>query len=80
MSHDSFRFDRTVGLSLLVTLMLQTGAALTWAGSANARLAELETEVDLALSVNERLARLEGETAIMRMSLRRIEEALHDED
>ena len=77
---DAVKFDRTVGTGIVVTLLLQTGAAMMWAGGASARIAELEAEVEIAFDVNQRLARLEGETAIMRGSLRRIEQALHDED
>ena len=74
------QFDRTVGMGLVVTLLVQTGGALVWAGTTSARLAELETEVEVAFDVNERLARLEGQSAIMRESLKRIEQAVHDEN
>ena len=72
-------FDRTVGMGLVVTLLVQTGGALMWAGKTSARLAELEAEIQVAFDVGERLARLEGESAIMRESLRRIERAVHDD-
>ena len=73
-------FDRTVGMALLVTVALETAAAIFWVGSAEARLAELERAHTSSTEVAQRLARLEGETAIMRHSLRRIEEAVHSAD
>jgi hypothetical protein len=51
-----------------------------WAGGANARIGELETEVQVAFDVNKRLARLEGETAVMRAQLSRIEGAVLNEN
>jgi hypothetical protein len=51
-----------------------------WAGGANARIGELETEVQVAFDVNKRLARLEGETAVMRDQLSRIEGAVLNEN
>ena len=74
------RLDRSVGMALVVTVALETAAAIFWVGAAEARLGELERAHATSTEVVERLARLEGETAIMRDSLRRIEQALHDED
>lgn len=74
------RIERTVTLGLIATLLLQTAGALVWVGAAEARISDLEREVDINWSISERLARLEGESAMMRNSLRRIEEALHNEN
>lgn len=76
----NIRFERTITLGLIVTLSIQTAGALVWVGAAEARIAALEHELDTTLAISERLARLEGESAMMRISLRRIEEALHDEN
>lgn len=70
------RIDRTIGMGLAMTILLQTGGAMMWAGAANARLAELEVEIQIAFDVNQRLARLEGETSMMREQLGRIESHL----
>lgn len=74
------KLERTVTLGLIVTLCLQTAGGLIWVGAAEARLAELEREVDSSWGISERLARLEGETAIMRHSLLRIEQSLTNEN
>ncbi len=72
--------DRTIGLGVVFAVLVQTGGALMWAGGANARIGELETEVQVAFDVNKRLARLEGETAVMRDQLSRIEGAVLNEN
>ena len=74
------KFDRSIGMALMVTVALETAAAIFWVGAAEARLADLERDHMVNTDVSVRLARLEGETAIMRESLRRIEEAVHDEN
>lgn len=74
------KFDRSIGMALMVTVALETAAAIFWVGAAEARLADLERANSVNTEVSVRLARLEGETAIMRESLRRIEEAVHNED
>lgn len=71
-----FRLDRTISLSLLVTLLLQTCGALLWAGAADARLQALENDVARQPAVTERLARLEEQMLMARQSLNRIEHRL----
>lgn len=73
------KIERTVTFGLVATLLLQTAGGLIWVGSTEARMAELESEVDSSWGIKERLARIEGETAIMIQSLQRIEQAVHDE-
>eukprot|EP01039_Chlorochromonas_danica_P015635 gene15635-18405_t len=50
---------RRVPLALILTLAVQTGAGLLWAGAAAERIAVLEQRVDHASAIAERLARLE---------------------
>ena len=76
---ERIRVERTVTLGLMATLFVQTAGGLIWVGAAEARIAALELEMDTRWEIGDRLSRLEGETAVMRHSLRRIEEALHDE-
>lgn len=76
MSGDSFKLDLTVTLSIIVAIFFQTAGALMWAGSAQARLAALETKAEQALPVSERLARLEEQMLMARQSLGRIEKRL----
>ena len=68
--------DKTLTLGLLVTIGLETAAALVWFGAAEARLSKLERTQNDRTEVSQRLARLEGETAMMRGQLSRIEGAL----
>lgn len=72
----SLRIERSVTLGLIMTLVMQTAVGMMWVGGTEARLAELEREVDSSWGISERLARLEGETAMMRQSLQRIEQSL----
>lgn len=73
------KMERTITFGLVATLLIQTAGGLIWVGAAEARLAELEAEMDTRWVIGDRLARLEGQTTVMRQSLRRIEEALHDD-
>lgn len=74
------KLERTITLGLIMTLVLQTAAGMIWVGAADARLSELEREVESRWGISERLARLEGETAMMRGSLQRIELSLINEN
>jgi hypothetical protein len=75
-----FQIDRTVSLGLLITMIVQMAGGLVWAGSAAARLATLEAEMDSNAAISERLARLEGLTSQMAQSVSHIErELIHDE-
>jgi len=67
---------RRVPLALVLTLAVQTGAGLLWAGAAAERIAVLEQRVDHASAIAERLARLEAEMEAARESLSRLEHAL----
>ena len=67
---------RRVPLALILTLAVQTGAGLLWAGAAAERIAVLEQRVDHASAIAERLARLEAEMEAARESLSRLEHAL----
>jgi len=67
---------RRVPLALVLTLAVQTGAGLLWAGAAAERITVLEQRVDRASAIAERLARLEAEMEAARASLSRLEQAL----
>ena len=76
----SFQMDRTITMSLVFTLLVQTSGGLIWAGSAAARLDALETRLAVNTGIAQRLARLEGQTSQMAQSLARIErELIRDE-
>lgn len=78
-----FRMERTLTLGVIVTLALQTGGALIWAGAAGERMEQMERRLDdqatLNAPVNERLARLEAHAVNVRASLDRIERKLDEE-
>ena len=72
----SWRIDRQVTPAVILALMIQTGAALLWAGGAAERIAAVERRMDRQSGVNERLARLEAQADANRLSLDRIEAKL----
>jgi hypothetical protein len=57
----AWRIDRQVTPAVILALMIQTGAALLWAGGAAERIAAVERRMDRQSGVNERLARLEAQ-------------------
>ena len=76
----SFQMDRTITMSLVFTLLVQTSGGLICAGSAAARLDALENRLAVNTGIAQRLARLEGQTSQMAQSLARIErELIRDE-
>ena len=80
MAEQNLRMDRTITFSLVVAVLVQTAGALLWAGAAEARLSQLETQAVADLPVAERLARLEEQMIGARQSLGRIERRLDGED
>lgn len=75
-----WRIDRQVTPAVLLALMIQTGAALLWAGGAAERIAAVERRMDRQSGVNERLARLEAQADANRLSLARIEAKLDGQE
>ena len=71
-----WRFDRQIPVALVVTFILQTGAALMWSGAAAERLTALELRSGRTDEMVERTARLEEQSKAMQASLMRIEEKL----
>ena len=69
----AWRIERQVTPAVVLALMIQTGAALLWAGGAAERIAAVERRMDRQSGVNERLARLEAQADANRASLARIE-------
>lgn len=78
MSPSKINFDRTITISLILTLMVQTAGALLWAGAAEARIVMLEEKMREGRLVAERLARLEERATIAQGSLERIEKRLNE--
>lgn len=76
MSHKPLSFDRTLTFSLVVAVAVQSASALLWVGAAEARILALETTVNIKPPVSERLARIEEQMEMTRLSLSRIERQL----
>lgn len=70
------KVDRTITLSIVFAIAIQTAGALMWAGAAQAKLSSLETRVEAVLPVSERMARIEEQMVMARQSLNRIERRL----
>ena len=80
MAEQNLRVDRTITSGIILAVLVQTAGALLWAGTAEARLSQLETQAAADLPVAERLARLEEQMVGARQSLTRIERRLDGED
>ena len=68
--------DRRVPVAVIVTIVLQSAAALLWAGAANERLQHLEERTERFGELVERTARLEEQAKAANAALGRIEERL----
>ncbi len=76
MTPSRFRFDRQVTLAVVVTVAIQAGGGLIWAGRASARIDDLQRRVESQGETAERLARLEEQVSAMRVTLERLERRL----
>lgn len=76
MTPTRFRVDRQVTLAVIVTVAIQAGGGLIWAGRASARIDDLQRRVDAQGETAERLARLEEQVAATRITLERLERRL----
>lgn len=76
MTPTRFRIDRQVTLAVVVTVAIQAGGGLIWAGRASARIDDLQRRVDAQGETAERLARLEEQVAATRVTLERLERRL----
>lgn len=65
-----------ISLALVLTVVLQSAAALLWAGAAAERINQLERRTANQDGIAERLTRLEVQMVQARASLNRIEERL----
>lgn len=71
-----FRLDRQVTLAVIVTIAIQAGGGLLWAGRASARIDDLQRRVEGQSEMSERLARLEEQVSATRLTLERVERRL----
>lgn len=68
--------ERKITAGFILSLALQTGGALVWAGAAAERISMLEQRADIARPVAERLARVEAHLEAIENQLDRIEARL----
>jgi len=71
-----FRIDRQVTLAVIVTIAVQAGGGLMWAGRASAKIDELQRRVERQGEITERLTRLEEQMNATRVTLERLERRL----
>jgi hypothetical protein len=76
MTEPKWQIDRRVPIVLILTLMVQTGVALVWAGEAHERFVHLERQVERNAALNDRTVRVEERLAAVAESLARIETKL----
>ena len=68
-----WHLDRRLPMVFIISLLLQSGAALVWAGQWKQRLIHVEETVAYNTTSQERITRLEEQVMFMRASLQRIE-------
>lgn len=73
LAREHWHFDKRVPIAFLGALLLQTCAALVWAGGASARIDAAESQISRVQALFERTARLEEQTRVMLTQLDRIE-------
>lgn len=78
MAERTLTIDRTITFSLVLAILVQSASALVWIGAAETRLLALESVVNIKPPVSERLARIEEQMEMTRLSLSRIERQLDD--
>jgi len=76
MPSGRFTMGNHISLALILTVILQSAAALLWAGAAAERINQLERRTANQDGIAERLTRLEVQVVQARASLNRIEERL----
>lgn len=71
--NNHFVLSKNLTFGVLLTLCVQTASALIWAGAVDARLRTVEIQLAQRAPALERLAVLEGQMSMIRLSLNRIE-------
>jgi len=71
-----WHLDRRVPIAVIVTLMMQSAAALLWAGAADERISTLEARSGRIDEMVERTVRLEEQARVANAALTRIEARL----
>lgn len=65
--------EKKLSAAIFLTIAVQTGGVLVWAGAAAQRIAALEVQVESNLPTTERLARVEAKLEAVQAQLDRIE-------
>lgn len=74
----TFKLDRSIGLGIIVTVLVQSAGVFIWGGAAETRIKALEKLSANTLPIAERLVRLEEQMNMARQSLERIEQRLNN--
>ncbi len=80
MEDNNWHLDKKVPIALIFTILIQTGVVGVIIGQTLSRVQALESKVEKAESVSERLARLEAASAFQVDTLRRIEARLYGKE
>ena len=74
---ESWQIDRHIPLALIVTIILQTAAAVWWASSLNNRVSQLESFHEQSRPQESRLVIVEQRLGFIQETLKRIEDKLN---
>jgi hypothetical protein len=74
------KFEQKVTLGFILAILVQTGGALVWAGSAAERIRAVEAELNDRKTVSERLVRVEAQLEAVSGQLNRIERRMEARD
>ena len=72
--------EKKVTIGLIIAILVQTGGALVWAGSAAERIRTVEAELNDRKTVSERLVRVEAQLEAVSGQLNRIERRMEARD
>ncbi len=75
---NGFSIERTVGLGIIATLLIQSASAIKWGGAAESRLHALEKLTYSSPPLAERLASLEAHVEMTLSSVERLERRLDE--
>jgi|GEM_PF-1386378 len=72
----SWHLDKRVNVSIILAVIVQTGAAIWWGAKADERLAALERKVELSAPQGDRLTRVEMNIESIKDSLTEIKNSV----
>lgn len=73
---EPWHLDKRVPVALILAILLQTGSALWWAATVNARVERLEKDAAQTIGTDSRLVRLETQMQSINETLRETKDIL----